>query len=290
MTDSYHQSESQQKTDGWFYATIGLVTFFIIVGIAYVAYQFGQNNTSETKLAETKAINSQIENPSQVNTNSRSLSSNNLPSHISTVNAIMPSQSVPTSRTINGQVFIVTKGRENVKLALVRVCAIPENQILSWITAKKNNAPAQIRIAEQKINSISGEIQKVQTDLQNLPIGQYGYNPDKYPLEKKKLNLETDLRIAELRRNYWKTPEYYFEDLTLCEVSAKTDADGKFNLTIPANKRYAIAATTSRRIFNSNETYWWLVWAQLDAKNQQLDLTNDNLMSENPTNAVIGIY
>lgn len=283
-----HLEKPKKKIDGWFYATIILATLSVIVCAVFLAYQFGRNSVPEVPQTQTLSTNTQIEDlPKQ--TNQPIPLSSNPPAQIP-VNMTAPVQPAYTPRTVSGQAFVVTKGRENVKLALVKVCAIPENQILAWINIKKNNAPEQIKIADQKINSIRNQIQKVSADLQNLPAGEYGINPDKHPLETKKFNLETDLQIAEIRKNYWKSPEYYFDGLTLCEVSAKTDADGKYNLTIPANKRYAIASTTSRKVFNSSETYWWLVWAQAGVSSQQIDLTNDNLMGNNPANAVVGIY
>ncbi len=46
-----------------------------------------------------------------------------------------PAASKPSS--ITGQVFVVTQGRESIKLALVKVLAIPEQEFLQQIEASK---------------------------------------------------------------------------------------------------------------------------------------------------------
>ena len=68
---------------------------------------------------------------------------------------------------------------------------------------------------------------------------------------------------------------YYFQDLPAAVATGKTDADGKFTLTLPPGK-YVFAATASRSVSKDTEQYAWLV--KVDASNpvHGLLLSNDN--------------
>ena len=57
----------------------------------------------------------------------------------------------PAKATLNGQVFVVTKGRDNIKLALVEVAAIPENLVLEHVHKKH-----ELGLVEQ--HKIEGQI------------------------------------------------------------------------------------------------------------------------------------
>ena len=52
---------------------------------------------------------------------------------------------------LNGQVFVVTKGADNIKLGLVEVSVIPEQTMLDYIEAKK-------LLIDLEKNSISSEL------------------------------------------------------------------------------------------------------------------------------------
>ena len=66
----------------------------------------------------------------------------------------------PTEGVLDGQIFIVTEGRENIKLGLVSVYAIDADKIQAAIKA----AQKQVADAEAKI---SGEIASLRKDLEN---------------------------------------------------------------------------------------------------------------------------
>ena len=70
-------------------------------------------------------------------------------------------------------------------------------------------------------------------------------------------------------------PPYYFQDLPAAVATGKTDADGKFTLTLPPGK-YVFAATASRSVFKDTEQYAWLVNVDASKPVQGLLLSNDN--------------
>jgi len=58
--------------------------------------------------------------------------------------------------------------------------------------------------------------------------------------------------------------------------SAKTDADGKFQMKIPRSGSYVVAASSSRFVGGSTEKYYWLVKVD-PRKESTIMLSNDNL-------------
>jgi hypothetical protein len=71
-------------------------------------------------------------------------------------------------------------------------------------------------------------------------------------------------------------------------ASAKTDADGRFALTLNRHQRVALVAAGSRRVGNEVERYYWMIWASLaGAAFKRILLSNDNLTLENAPDAVV---
>lgn len=84
--------------------------------------------------------------------------------------------------------------------------------------------------------------------------------------------------------------EVLFRDLPAADATAKTDADGQFSLRIPREGKYAIGAVGQRKIGETIERYYWLIWLpESHEKDAPLMFSNDNLLSAFPANAVIQI-
>jgi hypothetical protein len=124
---------------------------------------------------------------------------------------------------LSGEVFVVTAGRENVKLALVEIKAIPEEEINAYLKARY-------------------------TEIKGYPV------PSPNAVEK------------------------YFSGLPSGTATAMTNADGKFTITLPKG-RFVLAAQSFRRVFDSTENYYWLVWVKSDGRQPPpLILSNHNLV------------
>ncbi len=84
------------------------------------------------------------------------------------------------------------------------------------------------------------------------------------------------------------TGRCYFDNLLHSQNAAKTDADGKFTLTLPVGERIALAAHAGRQTPGDLEEYYWLVWfTPRDSTENRIMLSNDNLASSgNPESAI----
>jgi len=77
--------------------------------------------------------------------------------------------------------------------------------------------------------------------------------------------------------DYFDSAQFYFEGLPTPVGTSKTDADGKFALSVPAGK-YVIAANSSRDVGKDTESYFWLVLVDTTSRpNQSVMLSNDNM-------------
>lgn len=119
-------------------------------------------------------------------------------------------------KEMTGQIFVVTQGKDNIKLALVTVGAIPQEEFDQYLKAPGRNR---------------------------------GFGNE----------------------------DFFIKNLPQPKFISKTDADGKFALTLPSGK-YVITANSSREVFGSTETYHWLVTVDTSNINQPLVLSNDNFL------------
>lgn len=205
------------------------------------------------------------------------------------------------SSKISGQVFVVTQGRENIKLALVEILAIPEKNIIQHLKAKQINRLEQLKIlmpeleeAKKIADAASEALAQAKIDRNRLYAENF-YRDASFD-EKNRISLaridananwhkqdeiansaDAVFRDKQLKILGLDAPYRYFEGLPTAVSIGKTDADGRFTLSLPHGK-YAIAATSSRKVFEGSESYCWLVWVDTSFPNQSLTLSNDNLI------------
>ena len=201
-------------------------------------------------------------------------------------------KSANESITLAGQVFVVTMGKANIKLALVEVSVIPEKDIVDYLKAKHSNGLEQQKVlmpeldlAKEAANSSSiasaRANQEHELALTRLyaatSMGEAAFNramrAETVTSEKKDNLLSiADSKARAYREikskfDYFDSAEYYFKGLPTSIAISKTDADGKFVLSLPPGK-YAIAATSSRKVFKDTESYYWLIWVEASSPNQ----------------------
>ncbi len=207
---------------------------------------------------------------------------------------------------VEGEIFIVTQGRGNVKLGLVEVCAIPEKEMLDWIDAKQTKAKIELektkkqdaltesaqKIAVQEYQAAKAYAERVHNawmaNILNDSLSKAYESAMNEAAKKAELADKEEERVSKARGDNakWTSPEFYQDGLRGCEVVSKTNSDGKFSLKLKQEK-YALAAKSDRRVFNETEVYYWLIWVSPESVGNPLMLSNDNLMTaESPMNIV----
>lgn len=187
---------------------------------------------------------------------------------------------------ITGQVFVVTQERENIKLALVEIYAIPEKVMMKYINARNTirleqlkTINTEIKTAYTEINLLEDESRKVVDSYSKMSFDNPEHKASHEHWEELSLIIKNKLDALMEPANksdYLTGPGIYFESLPSPITKSKTDADGKFTLSLPVGK-YVIAAKSSRAVYEGDENYYWIVLLNASSPNQSLMLSNDNL-------------
>lgn len=173
----------------------------------------------------------------------------------------------PKTTTLTGQVFIVTRGSENVKLGDVEIFLIEKPEVTRFLQKKQLAIESKIRILQQELAAAKDDVKNAQQVETNLS------NEDLYAVQ-------SHLRTAISNCDNFPTIEDYFEGF-LPETGQKTfsDADGKFSFVYPQGKSFEIFAHTERLVWNQTEKYYWLIDAPSNTESTQFFLSNKNLTS-----------
>lgn len=215
------------------------------------------------------------------------------------------------TRSISGQVFVVTKGGENIKLALVGVFAITESEFLQYLAAStsiKRGAQDKLILAEneeKESRAAKKAAEDRMSDLHDFYLKKDSTDRGAYKRFSDSSEYWEASKIREAAENAWsiklmaeisarvefrsfKTGAYYFSGLPAGISTSKTDVDGKFKLDLPAGK-YALAAKSSRHVFGNTEEYYWIIWVNTSSQNQSVMLSNDNMFETQCSDCVTDV-
>lgn len=208
-----------------------------------------------------------------------------------------------------GQVFVVTKESQNIKLALVKVAAIPVIAVISDIKSKHVEfVKERNRLLAAELETISAmsayqNAKRFETTaeddwLRNLDAdsgvgkkhGQFDAARNnsikmREILGEKVKALET-LQLEQAHFNGLGSADHYMRNLPVATAISKSDVDGKFSLTLPPGK-YVLAAQSDRTLFEGTASYSWLVILDTSSPNHTIMLSNDNMFETKCAECVI---
>lgn len=207
----------------------------------------------------------------------------------------------PKAADFAGDVFIVTKGGQNIKLGLVQVHVFPESAFSEFLNSKKKTAelekaklkPAydaavtafeeagaahQTALAKQEV-----ALQRTIANVQNERLSkEFSAAVDRRFQTMEALRVAAQrLKAMATEYSHWGTCEYLFQGLPTPVATAKTDADGRFSLHLPFATRYGVVAQGQRQVASEAEHYCWAVWVPFEhAPASRFFLSNDNLIEQ----------
>jgi len=227
---------------------------------------------------------------------------------------------------LNGEIFIVTKGRQNIRLGLVEVRLIPEDEIKKYTSDKVSQFKKEeekillkLENAKKKLDEYrdaymeahkSKVLREVDADFRET-MNKVDVVLDRKPARTtddkiRDIQADTAIKINEIEKEHlYKLAQldyellikeasalsvgaFFFNGLPDGKIKTKTDADGKFSLRMKRGQRMALAAQSNRKIMGDDEDYYWLIWVSLEGKsNKKIILSNDNLVEENHSESVI---
>ena len=166
-------------------------------------------------------------------------------------------------REVTGQVFVVTKGGENVKLGLLGIHVVGEGQLME-IGSKLLGEAQKAKAGEVLLLQLEAEVKSLASAVPSPRTG---------PLDK---ILEEAARRRTGIKGFSesKLSERFFQEIP--PTSVQTDADGLF--TVDAKPSDWLAARGERRAGAETETYLWLM--PLKEGGKKLLVSNDRLLSD----------
>ena len=166
-------------------------------------------------------------------------------------------------REVTGQVFVVTKGGENVKLGLLGIHVVGEGQLME-IGSKLLGEAQKAKAGEVLLLQLEAEVKSLASAVPSPRTG---------PLDK---ILEEAARRRKGIKGFSesKLSQRFFQEIP--PISVQTDADGLF--TVDAKTSDWLAARGERRAGAETETYLWLM--PLKEGGKKLLVSNDRLLSD----------
>ena len=203
----------------------------------------------------------------------------------------------PAVGELEGSVFIVTKGRENIKLGLVTVSLYDAEKaqasILSFlkkIQLEANDIQTQTVPLTITLQKLSIEAKPI-AEENDVNVQAKGRLTPKWEAKRDEMNRiarEFNNKIEPLDHIARNFERLCYEAIDHPVASVKTDADGKFRMQIPPNGKFVITASASRATGNQDEEYIWVVPVSLEGKLRgEVFLSNDNMASSDSTESMI---
>lgn len=205
----------------------------------------------------------------------------------------------PKEQPVTGEVFIVTKGGNNIKLGLVPVAVYTEQTVNDFIAKYKASHEARVGAAEPAIKEAQAELAplkaandtaieevwKSHAHLKQLTSSKWSAY---YEGPHKRINdtyeAATTQYLAALNKKIalidsamlLSSGESISRATPVPLAETKTNSDGKFSFMLKPG-RYGIWARGSRSIGSDVEHYFWFLWvAVAEGKAQDILLSNDN--------------
>jgi len=200
------------------------------------------------------------------------------------------------NRQVLGQIFVVTNSREAIRLPLVDVLAIAESTAVELVSQRLRARDSLTLVVKSSLararsdrdastrwlvrtNGLTPEWEarhrRGEVDFDTFIAGDPAVKRE--TANQARLALEV-ARLSDQLRRLSETEEWAFGPLPQPLDSARTDADGKFLLTVPLRTDAVLFAKADRATLSSTEQYFWIVRvpASSDTTAPVL-LSNDNM-------------
>jgi hypothetical protein len=200
--------------------------------------------------------------------------------------AVKVSSSVAKEYTIDGAVFIVTKGGESYKLGLVELMFFNDAILRQKLEALKTDQTKELKRLQTEHHAATEKVEMLKQKYDSA--------------QKAWLDSTSNERLSaqyDSARNEWTAAvvvearasaavsnslsgRFFFKSLPIPAATTKTDADGRFKMILPKTGSYCIAAQASRSVGNKQESYFWVLPVEFDSTGKAtLSLNNDNTTS-----------
>lgn len=217
---------------------------------------------------------------------------------------------LPVTSHISGQVFITSSSAEVIPLPLVNILVYKFENVNAYIRAKQASSDeiarklesrlqrAQKTLEEEGASQPKG-IQELEQLFDQLPGAtpslavtstpkDQNHIPSPTELYRNGISFMTKMRYEYLRDyKSWPTSKFYFTELPKADFTAISDSAGHFNIEVPSDTVYVIAAVAKREVAGAIEVYYWMI--KVDASKNQIAvmLANHNSTTSSSPDSLI---
>ncbi len=157
---------------------------------------------------------------------------------------------------VKGEVFVVTEGSGSYKFGLVNVNAIPEEQFDEFIRSNMSGYDSARETREQAYRGCA--------------------LVTPFPFDSAAMKRMKSCDELKKAADGWLVDAFY--NFPTTSPSAVTDSDGKYELKLQGRGRYALFAKAERKVGESTERYYWIVWLDADKAENNITFSNNNLL------------
>lgn len=190
-------------------------------------------------------------------------------------------------QTLQGEAFIVTEGRDNIKLGLMEVRVYKPDSIKEHLRGRHEQSQKRFKELYPEVIKYIRSFSDADDEFKNLTERDLGgMSLEQLDKHKERL-LDATAKLTSLEKASKKaidelmsvrTQQFYLEGAPKPSFSTKTDSDGKFSIDLWSSKDYYIVARAEREASDSTETYFWMKKLNLEKlKDNEITLGNDNL-------------
>lgn len=216
----------------------------------------------------------------------------------------------PGTAELRGDVFIVTANGQSVKLPLINVFIYNESELKPLIAEIRRSAEQELLVREALfLDVLQHEQDELRRSEDATLKAEHAREAAARQAGRAKVQWEAAAALGKLameaaashqaaseharealdQLDAVRSPNFIFEHLPPSTISARTDADGRFLVNVPAEGRIAIAASAPAVAGELDLPYFWLIWMQIDGRSKRIFLSNDNVLSARPQEAVVDL-
>jgi hypothetical protein len=206
-------------------------------------------------------------------------------------------------RNLTGDVFIVTKSAQNVKLGLVEVQVLPYDETKKSIERMKAQANKEIASLLPALDAARQALQTAEAQFKAARANEdearenAGYESsiladasnERVAASRAVSSARNKLIELDKRALNWSSGAMFFAGLPPPIKSVKTDAEGKFSISLD-KEAFALGARATREIGGTVENYYWLISVAFDGQiSKRIFLSNDNLASSDSADSLVHV-
>ena len=198
---------------------------------------------------------------------------------------------------LDGDVFIVTEGAQNVNFGLVEVRVLPYEETKGSIAKTKIQAQQEIAKLQPQVVAAQKALELAQARCRDsftrtTAIIEGDFDPDS---PRYRADVRAQNSACDILNNSWAALGNLKDQvrgwnsrlriLRICRLLWRRPKRMRMVVTIPLDRKatVALAAYATRRVFDETEDYYWLVRVSLNGQpSKRIFLSNDNLATSIP--------